>query len=266
MVTNVSTHPAVTKIGDCIFRTCFTDAFQGRVMARFSREDLKARTAVVVKDVASDYSVDLAAVFVKEFEKAGGEVLGEFAYEHYQESFEETAHLAGRLRPDILFIPGHDESGAIVQAAVQQGLSAVFLGGDGWVTESFLERGGRSARKAYFCSHWSTEVKTDASRRFMKLWREYEGKDSCALSASAALAFDAVMLIADALERAGSAERQALRTALSATKGFEGVTGRITFDEHGDPIKDAIVMEVSSGKVRYLKRVTLQSDDVEAKR
>ena len=260
MVTNVSTHPDVTKIGDCIFRTCYTDAFQGLVMARFAREDLKARTAVVIKDVASDYSVGLAEVFVKDFEKAGGEVLGEFAYEHYQESFEETARLAGRLRPEIVFIPGHDESGAIVRSAVQQGLSAVFLGGDGWVTESFLERGGRFAQEAYFCSHWSTEVQTEASRQFMSLWREYDRKDSGALSASAALAFDAVMLIDDALERAGSADRDALRTALSATNGFEGVTGRITFNEQGDPIKDAVVMEVSNGRVRYLKRVTLQTD------
>ena len=258
MISNISTDPDVTRIGDCIFRACFTDAFQGLVMARFAREDLKARTAVVIKDLASDYSIGLAGEFSRDFEAAGGKVLRELDYKHSQGSFEEAVRLAGRARPEVLFIPGHDESGAIVREVVKQGLSAVCLGGDGWISESFMERGGRFAEKGYFCSHWSPDAEQDTSPVFLSLAREHLGKDPNAVSASVALSYDAVMLIADALKRAGSTDRKALRKALAETRDFAGVTGRISFDKHGDPIKDALIMEMSLGKVRFLKRVSPQ--------
>ncbi len=256
MVSNISTHPDVTRVGDCIFRACFTDPFQGLVMARFAREELHARSAVVVSDVASDYSVGLAHEFVKHFEKDGGEVLREVHYKHHQESFEETVRLAGKGQPEILFIPGHDESGAIFREADRQGISAVCLGGDGWETETFLERVGRIERRGYFCSHWHRDADTEASRRFVALWKGRERADADAVNAAAALAYDAVMLIADALERAGSTDRNRLRASLAQTRNFEGVTGRIRFNEQGDPVKDALIMEVSGGVVRHLQRVT----------
>jgi len=256
MVTNISTHPDVTRVGDFIFRACFTDPFQGLVMARFAREELEARSAVVVTDVASDYSVGLAREFVKHFEKAGGEVLREVHYKHHQESFEETIRLAGKGQPEILFIPGHDESGAIFREADIQGLPAVCLGGDGWETEKFLELVGRIRRTGYFCSHWHRDADTEASRRFVALWEDRARSDEEDVNAAAALAYDAVMMIADALERAGSTDRNRLRASLAQTRDFEGVTGRIRFNEQGDPVKDALIMEVSGGEIRHLQRVT----------
>ena len=76
------------------------------------------------------------------------------------------------------------------------------------------------------------------------------------MNAAAALAYDAVMMIADALERAGSTDRNRLRASLAQTRDFEGVTGRIRFNEQGDPVKDALIMEVSGGEIRHLQRVT----------
>jgi branched-chain amino acid transport system substrate-binding protein len=255
MVTNISTHPDVSRIGDCIFRVCFTDPFQGRVMAQFALEHVGAREAVIIKDLASDYSIGLAREFRRSFEEGGGRLHMELDYKHSQESFRGVVGQIRRPGPDIIFLPGHDESGAIIREAGQAGISTVFLGGDGWVGDSFLERGGRSLEKGFFCTHWNEHADREISRRFVDLVRKSQVARGVQPDSSKALAFDAVYLIADALERAGSTDGKALRRALAETRGFEGVTGSISLDEQGDPFKEAVIMEVSNGSTRYLRTV-----------
>ncbi|MCF8062901.1 MAG: ABC transporter substrate-binding protein [Deltaproteobacteria bacterium] len=257
MITNMSTHPGITRIGDCVFRVCFTDPFQGRVMARFALEHVGARDALIIKDLSSDYSLGLAREFRRNFEKGGGRVGLELDYKHSQENFHEIALQARQARPGIIFIPGHDESGAIIRETIQSGVSTVFLGGDGWVGDSFLDRGGRFLEKGFYCTHWDEKANTETSRRFVDLARGSRGPGAGLVNASEALAFDSVMLVADALKRAGSTDGEALRRALSDTRAFEGVTGSISFNEHGDPFKRAVIMEVSKGSTRYLETVTL---------
>lgn len=255
MVTNMSTHPDVSRIGDCIFRVCFTDPFQGRVMAQFALEHLGAREAVIVKDLASDYSIGLAREFRRNFEEGGGRVEMELDYKHSQESFRGLVEQIRRPGPEIVFLPGHDESGVIVREAAQAGISTVFLGGDGWVGDSFLERGGRVLENGFYCTHWDEHADTEISRAFVDLVRGSQGSRAGLVNASKALAYDAVLLIADALERAGTTDAKALRRALAETRAFEGVTGSISFNEHGDPFKEAVIMEISDGSTHYLKTV-----------
>ncbi len=177
LVSNMATHPEVTRIGEYIFRVCFTDPFQGQVMARFAVEDVGERTAVIVKDLSSDYSIGLAGEFRRNFEAAGGRVRRELHYKHSQESFREIAAGIRRLRPDLVFLPGHDESGAVIRESLEAGVEAVFLGGDGWVTESFLERGGRFLETGYYCTHWNERSGTEGSRRFVELARRAGARD-----------------------------------------------------------------------------------------
>ena len=254
MITNVSTHPAVTRVGDFIFRVCFIDSFQGSVMARFAHQDLDARSAVVLQDVSSDYSLGLAAAFQGSFEAKGGRVVSTIDYKHYQERFDDMVRCAGEADPEIVFLPGHDESGVIIRKAREAGLHCAFLGGDGWEAKSFFDHGGTAFGQGYFCTHWSEEVRTEASREFVALYHQ-ESRAKGPLLAPAALAFDAVMLIADAMERAGTTEPRAVQKALARTQGFEGVTGNLSFDRFGDPIKEAVIMALSNGKIRYVKRV-----------
>ncbi len=256
MITNMSTHPDVTRSRDYVFRACFTDDFQGRVMARFAVEDLGGRTAVVFRDLISDYSIGLAREFRENFEAFGGEVLKEINYKHTQSGFRDTVGLSLEFRPDVVFVSGYDESGEIIKEALDAGLNGIFIGGDGWGPDGFFERGGHLLERGYYCNHWSEEVDTEHSLRFVELAREFMGVAPGALVSSTPLAFDAVMLVADALERAGSTDRASLRKALAETREFQGVTGSISFDEHGDPLKDAVIMEVSGGSRRYFKKVS----------
>lgn len=249
MISSLSTNPEVTRIGDYIFRVCFTDAFQGGVLARFARQDLNAATAVIFVDVTSDYSLKLAEIFQKNFEKWGGRVLLELEYKLKQQQFDEQIKRAVKADADLIFIPGHDESGLIAKQIQDAGASSILLGGDGWSTPVFLRRGGSELKRGFYSTHWSAYLDTDQSRRFVKKYNIHleSSVDSIALG------YDAMMLLAEAISRSNSTDRKKIRNAIATTRSFKGVTGTINFNNQGDPIKSAVIMEIRNGKPRYLK-------------
>ena len=251
MISNISTNARVTEIGDYIFRACFIDPFQGLVMARFARLDLKAETAAVMIDITSDYSMGLAQEFARNFTRQGGRISKEFNYKQKQEEFSAELTEIKLQSPDVLFIPGHDESGRIVKQAREAGIDTVFLGGDGWDAVSFLENGGNTLGLGYYCTHWSPQVDNPTSRRFVARYGEITD-----LNANTALGYDAVYLLADAIGRAGSLDGAKIRDALAATRNFQGVTGIINLEQNGNPVKSAVIMKIEQGKPSFLKLVS----------
>ena len=249
MISSFSTHPEVTKIGDHIFRICFTDDFQGKVIARFARRDLNAATAVIIIDVASDYSLKLAEIFRENFEQLGGRVLIELEYKVKQQWFDEEIKKAVQADADVIFIPGHDESGLIAKLIQDEGTSSIFLGGDGWATSVFFRKGGSKLKRGYYSTLWSVQLDTDQSRSFVKKYNI----PSESLIVSMALGYDAMMLLTDAIKRANSTHREKIREAIANTSSFKGVTGVIDFNDNGDPEKNVIFMEIRDGKPHYLK-------------
>ena len=249
MISSLSTNPDVTKIGDYIFRICFTDDFQGKVIARFARYDLKASTAVIFVDVTSDYSLKLSEIFRQDFEQLGGRVLLELEYKLKQLQFGEEIEKAAKAAADLIFIPGHDESGLIAKKLQDAGTSSIFMGGDGWSTAVFLKKGGSELKRGYYSTHWSAHLDTEQSRAFVKKYK-IDSKDP---DDNVALGYDAMMLLADAIKRAGTVERKRIRDAIADTQSFKGVTGAIRFNENGDPIKSAVLMEIINGQPHYLK-------------
>ena len=253
LITSISTLPGITDIGDCIFRVCFTDLFQGRVMAQFARQDLKAGTAVVFENLNSDYSMSLSREFCDNFEKHGGKILLRPAYKDRQEDFSKIIDQAAQVHPDVLFIPGYDESGGIINKALAAGLTAIPLGGDGWDMPDFFIKSAGKASGGYYCTHWSKDMDSESSRYFVNKYYPYSENDIG--TAPAALAYDAVLLLADAIERAGSIDRRAIRQALAATRDFKGVTGIISFKEKGDPDKPAVIMKILADNAVMIKSI-----------
>ncbi|MCP4691473.1 MAG: ABC transporter substrate-binding protein [Desulfobacterales bacterium] len=248
MISDVSTNPGVTKTGDYIFRACYTDDFQGEVMARFARRDLNASAAVVFTDMNSDYSITLSRIFKEKFEGWGGEILVEAMYKHKQERFGELILQTKKAKPDVLFLSGHDESGLIAKQIQDAGVSTIFLGGDGWDARAFYTRGGSELKRGYYCTHWSEMRDSERSRSFAQKYKHIHE-----IGVGAPLGYDAMMVLADAIRRAGSRDRAKIRDALANTRSFQGVTGAFTFDANGDPIKSVVIMEINHGKPRYLK-------------
>ncbi len=247
MISNVSTHPDLTAIGDYIFRVCYDDTLQGRAMAQFAYTHLNARSAVICFDMASDYSMGLGSSFASAFEKLGGHVLKQISYKLRQSNFRQTAAMIKELDPDVLFVPGYDESAAIVNEAFRVGVRAIPIGGDGWDSPAFFQRGGNRIAKGYFSTHWSAVIVDAKSLSFVTKFGSRG-----ALVAPVALSYDATYVLVDAIRRAGSTHSESLRAALAATRDYEGVTGPITFDQQGDPLKSLVIMEIVDGWPEYL--------------
>lgn len=246
MISNHSTDLQVTRVGNYIFRVCFTDEVQGAALARFAREDLKASTATLFVNLASEYSTGISQVFQKHFEQSGGRVILVREYKSRQRDFADLIRDAGRARADVLFLSGYDESGSIAGLAQDKGVESISLGGDGCANPSFLTKGGNRLKRAYYSTHWAPSL--DSSREFTARYGSMTN-----FGTGTALAYDAIMVLSDAIKRAGSLDRAKIRAALAETRSFEGVTGTISFDGHGDPVKSVIIMEIRNGRPIYLK-------------
>ena len=251
------TNPLVTKDNPYYFRVCFIDPFQGSVMAQYAYEDLGARTAVIVRNVADAYSVGLNNFFKEAFIKLTGDdkaVLAELDYQQGDQDF--TAQLTSikKENPDVIFAPGPYNDGAlmIIQAR-DLGITAPFLGGDTWEAPEFIQIGGQNVEGVALSTHYSIDAApTEAAKEFVDAYKAKFNKDP---NAFAALGYDAYMVILDAIERANSYEPTAIREALAETAGFKGVTGTITLDDNGDATKSAVILQVQDGAFKYLTTV-----------
>jgi branched-chain amino acid transport system substrate-binding protein len=249
MISPDSTNVDVTKVGDYIFRSCFIDSFQGMVMAKFAIEELKHTTAAIMIDVKSDYSRGLASYFKNNFISLGGKVVVVENYTHNQRDFSKQLEKVKPYKPDIIFIPGHGESIFIARQAQNIGINTTFIFGDGLDYSSAFTKGVGKIKHAFASASWDEKIGNDNSQHFVSALKK-EGKRS---SSVAALAYDSVYLVKNAIEQAKSSKSEAIRESLSKTKGFQGVTGSFSFNKSGDPIKSAVIIEIKEGKQFFYK-------------
>jgi branched-chain amino acid transport system substrate-binding protein len=251
MLSPSSTNPSVTKKGEYIFRICFIDPFQGEVMAKFAKEQLKGKTAAVIRDVAQDYSIGLADAFVKSFTGLGGKIVLDTSYQSKDTDFRaQLTDIKGK-KPDVIFLPGYyNEVALIVRQARQMGVKQPILGGDGWESEDLVKVAGKEPlENTYFSNHYAPDTKEGAAVGFIERYKaRYNGELP---SAMAALGFDAFNVMMDAIKRAGKLDREAIKIALASTKDFQGVTGKITINEERNAVKSAVVLKFKDGKPSY---------------
>lgn len=248
-----STNPRVTQVGDYISRVCFSDPFQGLAMANFARNTLKARTAIVVSDANSDYSRGLAEFFSKRFRELNGEILREIWYVQGATDFSPDIDDIKQFQPDCVFVPGYYiEAALFIKQARDQGIRTTFLGGDGWDSPRLFELGGDAIEGCFITTHFSAQDQDPPVQDFV---RKYEASYKEKPGALAALGYDALKVAADAIGRARSLDRTAIRDAVNSTKGVKGVTGTITLDKERDAIKDVVVLKVAGRKFEFVNRV-----------
>ena len=241
-----STNPNVTKGRKFIFRACFIDPFQGKVVAQFATGKLKARTGAVLYDVASDYNKGIAEVFRDEFAKMGGTIVGFETYNTKDTDFSAQLTKIKGANPDVLFLPNYfNEVPLQVQQARKLGLKAVMLGADGWDNPELVKLGGAVMDGGYFSNHYSPDLDDATAKAFIG---KYKARFNIVPDAAAALTYDSAYLILKAVTAAGKAEPKAIRDALAATTGHKGVTGTVTYGGVGDPVKGAVVIKVEGGK------------------
>lgn len=252
MISPGSTAPEVTRTGSFIFRTCYTDDFQGKLMADFAYYSTGYRRAAVLTNISETYSKILARYFAVNFVSDGGKVVVEEGYKGSAIDFKDILLPIKSLHPEIIFIPGYSQdTGLIIKQARKLGLEAVFMGGDAWEM-AVAEYAGSALEGSYFSTFWHPSVPYPRSRKFIALFRSAYGEGE--ISAYAPMAYDAVLLFADAIRRAKSTNPETIRHALAATRGFQGATGNYTFDDDGNPInKGASILKFDNGHWRFYK-------------
>ncbi|MBT2616754.1 MULTISPECIES: ABC transporter substrate-binding protein [unclassified Bacillus (in: firmicutes)] len=246
------TSPEITfskdKLNDYVFRTSFIDPFQGTVAANFATKEIKAKSAAIYIDSASDYSKGLAAAFKEQFEKNGGKVVAEEAYIAKDTDFRSTLTRLKSAKPDFIFLPGYyEEAGLIVKQARETGLDVPFMGGDGWDSPKLVEiAGAKALNNTFITNHYSSGDPDEKIQNFVSAFKaKYKDKSPDAFNA---LGYDTGYFLADAIKRAGSADSKKIKEALEKTADLELVTGTFTLDEKHNPIKSATILEFKEGK------------------
>ena len=255
MIAISSTNPKVTATGTYIFRACFIDPFQGAVLAKFARTTLHARRVALLTSVSAPYSVGLSNVFRERFTAAGGEIVAEQKYTEGDKDFRAQLPALKALAPDAIAATGYyTEAALICQQARDLGLTVPIFGGDGWEAPQLIALGGRAVEGTYYSTHYSAESPAPEVQAFIRRFRaRYDGATPDAV---AALGYDATMLLADALRRAGTTDGPRLRDALAATKDFPGITGRTTIDADRNTSKPAVILRVKDGRAQFVGAVT----------
>lgn len=252
LVTPGATNPDVTKRGDYVFRVCYTDDFQGRVIAEFAYKKLNVKTAAIITDQASAYSISLSKIVKDNFEKLGGKVLKEVSYKKTDNDYKAQVNEALQAKPDVLFLTGYYTNvGNIVQTARKSGFNGPCVGGDGWDADALYQIGGKALDNCYFTNHYSPDAPNPRTKGFIE---KYQTKHGAVPDAMAVLGYDAAIVLFDAIDRAKSAEGPKIRDALAATKDFPALTGNITIDKDRNAKKGIVIIGIKDAK-QYLKEI-----------
>ncbi|MCG6928078.1 MAG: ABC transporter substrate-binding protein [Acidobacteria bacterium] len=254
-VSNVSTAQDLTWVPetgqnrDFVFRVCSSDVVMGALLAEYAVEDLGARRAAVLYEVGREYSNKLARSFIERFEETAGRAPREFFYLALETDFRPQLELIADYRPDVVFVPGSFTDATLIGAqATDLGLTATFLGGDGWSNPLLFRRGGPPG-EAYFAELCSPSAEFE--RRYQRVF------GAPTQGCRALLGYDAVQVVAagvrslgpltdEALEENLDDTRRLLRDAV-ATAEVEGASGVIRFDAHGDRRQGVALSAVERG-------------------
>ncbi len=251
MITGTGTAVDITPYGSNIFRACFTDPFQGEVMASYAFNKLGAKTAAIIADNGSDYSVGLTETFVSTAESLGMEIVANEAYATGDKDFKAQLTNIASKNPDVLFVPNYYEDVALIAAQAKEvGLTATMLGADGWAgTIAQLAGDTSTVNGAYFCNHYSPDGDDPDLVNFISAYKAKFNEDP---NAFAALGYDAAKMMFAAMEAAGSTDYAAVSSAMQALS-YKGATGSITFDAERNPIKSAAILTIEDGAYKFVE-------------
>jgi len=242
------------KVRDYIFRVCIIDPDQSLVMANYIYDELGLKNGAIMVDKNNDYSVGLGETFKEFFTAKGGKIVAEEGFVSTDTAFKPQLTSIAAKKPDFIYVPAYyNQVGLIVKQARELGIDLPVMGADGWDSPKLVElAGAENLNKCYFTNHYSVE---DPSEKIQNFIKAYEEKYKATPDAFAALGYDSAYLLVKAIEQAGAADSQKIRDALENIEGFEGVTGKLSYDEKHNPIKEISIIELVDGKQKLVKKM-----------
>jgi branched-chain amino acid transport system substrate-binding protein len=251
-ITVGATSPKIpSQVGDVMFLACFGDNVQAAVGAEYALKNF-GKNAYLLLDKGVEYTTLLAAYFKARFTEAGGSVVLEDSYDDKATDFSAQIAKIKALspQPDFYYVAAMPYNvGPVVKQMRDAGIDGPVVGGDGYDTPDLVKVAGAAADNVFFTTHALIDATngTDAIKKFIAAYKKEYGGDP--ENAFAALGYDTVYLLADAIKRAGSMDAAALKKAIEATKDFPGITGKITFAPGSHvPQKGVTVIEVKDQK------------------
>jgi len=262
MISPWSTNPDTTKNRPYVFRGCFLDLFQGRVLANFITEEFKFKKAAVLYDVASDYPKGLAEFFKKAWEDlhGPGSVVAFESFTTKDTDFSAQLTKIIRSGAEVLFTPQYyNEVALIVQQAHELGWQKPIVGSDSWGSAETIQLCGKECYGLFFSTHYASAGAKGATKAFID---RYKKKYGYVPDDVAALTWDSLGIVQTAIQSCGTIsgkieeDRQCVRDAMARIKEYNGITGKMTFTEDGDPIKCAVIVRISDkGEFEFYKSV-----------
>jgi len=237
----------VTQDAPNVFRACFLDDYQGQAAANFAATTLGAKTAALLIGTGNPYSEGVSEAFKAAFTAKGGTIAGSESYGTADKDFSAQLTKIKEMNPDVVFVPDYVQTvGPILQKAKEMGITAKFVGADGW--DGVQEEYADAAQGNYFTNHYAADSPSETVQNFITAYKaEYDKVPN----SFAALGYDAVYTMVEAITAAGSTESADIITALKATD-HAGVTGTLKFDEEGNPKdKEVTIIKIDGGQLKY---------------
>lgn len=255
MITASGTAMAITQAGKNVFRTCFTDPYQGDFMAQFAAESLGFKKVAVLYDAGNDYSVGLTDAFVARAQELGMEVVAKETYASSDVDYKAQLTKIQQAAPDAIYVPDYYETDIqIIRQARLAGIEVPFLGGDGWdgvLMESVIgSKGSTDADNTYFTNHYSDKDPDEKVQNFIK---DYKAKFNMDAVSFAALGYDTAYIMAEAISKAGT-DKVAIVNQLAKTN-FAGITGNISFDDNRNPVKSVTIIKIDQGDYTLFEKI-----------
>lgn len=261
MVTGTGTSAGITvnedgSVNDFVYRICFIDPYQGTLAANYAADTLAVKTAAMLVNQSDDYSIYMAEAFKKTFEEKGGQIVESSTFMEGDLDFKAALTKIKSSGAELIFCPNYYEPDALIAKQAQElGYDGYLLGGDGWDNLDHLVKtaGADALQKAFFINHYFPGDTTEKNQNFVKKYTELHTDTPPSF---AALGYDLMYFVADAIERAGTTDPVEINKAMAATTNFEGVTGSFAMGENHDPIKSAMVIGYTAdGQYKLVDKV-----------
>jgi branched-chain amino acid transport system substrate-binding protein len=260
MISPISTAPKTTldQAGQpkkWVFRACFTDAWQGQVLAKFADGYVHAKKAAVLYDPSSEAPKIQAELFKQYFEKTGGTVVAFETFKSGEKNFSAVLEKIKKAAPDVVFLPGYYNDVALqLQQARKAGIKVPFLGSDNWSAPELLKVAGKEAEGSFYSAHYNPARRNEITGAFVI---SYKKRFADAVPDDvAALTYDSLGLLVEALRKAGKPDRSAVRDAVAGIREYEGVTGKVTFAPgSGDPVKNTAMFKAEGGRPSFVTNI-----------
>ncbi len=254
LIAPAATAESITDAGNYVFRTCFIDPFQGTVGAKFAAENLGKSNAAILYDIGNDYSVGLYENFKTTFEAAGGRVTAE-SYTTGDKDFNAQLTKIKTANPDVVYIPDYYSTVALIASQLRaQGIDVEIVGADGW--GGIVDNAGDEVLNGFYSDHYAADSSDEKVVNFVTDYVDLYGSTPVSF---AALGYDSMYLLKDAMVRAGAnADAAAIRAEVENTSGSY-VTGDLSFDARRNPVKSAVVVEIvkKDGKLTPVYKATV---------